>query len=231
MAALKAEAAEREARLRSSRAEIMEARASAQDKELKLREVYQQLAEAGAERARLRDELTRTRMELADTQADLEALADEILSIKDLVLSEGELEELDTVLNAEQSSDEEALPEGSVAGSKQGGQGTEPTPSPASIAPSRASQGVAAGASGVDAASELASVASIAAQGTWDMLQSLAEFSRQVLEDAQQDEAAFTGSGILKGLPGFPGSFSGGKSTSQRPGNAQDEVCGDRDRP
>jgi len=160
---LNAESAEKEVRLRSARVELMEARASAQERELKLREVYSKLAEAGLERARLREELGQTRMELADTQADLEALADEILVMKDLVLSQEELDELGAASESLQSS-----------GTNQSGH--------------------------LMASTGAEDMAAAAAQGTWQVLQSLAALSRQVMNDAIQDDDAFSGSGLFGGL-------------------------------
>ena len=108
---MKAQAAEREGRLRSARSDLMEARVAAAEKEAKLVEVYKMLADAGTERARMRDELTQTKMELRETQQELESLADEILAMKDYVF-----EDDDGVVVEEDKEEEEGVVDGAGPG-------------------------------------------------------------------------------------------------------------------
>lgn len=180
--ALRAQAMERESRLRAAKSEIMEARAGAAEKEAKLVELYQILADSGSERARLRDELAQTKMELVETQGELENLADEILAMKEVVLNDDELAELNAGIQAaaENSSDEEQL-------------GRNNTMNYNSFESSIESMSTSASAS---------------AEGTWDVLQQLAEMSRQMLDDAKVDEEAF----------GFLRKLRGGRSNSNSGG-------------
>lgn len=169
IAALRAQAMERESRLRASKSEIMEARAGAAEKEAKLIELYQVLAESGAERATLRDELAHTKMELVETQGELENLADEILAMKELVLNDTELAELNAGMTAALESSEEELENNNSSSFE----------------------------SSIDS---MSTPVSVAAEDTWDVLQQLAEMSRQMLDDAKLDEEAFNGAGFFKKL-------------------------------
>jgi chromosome segregation ATPase len=178
IAALRAQAMERESRLRAAKSEIMEARAGAAEKEAKLVELYQILADSGAERARLREELAQTKMELVETQGDLESLADEILAMKELVLNDSELAELNAGIltaGAESSIPSEEVSDNSFESSME----------------------------------SISASAAAAAGGTWDVLQQLAEMSRQMLDDAKLDEEAFTGARFFKNLTSRAGVSSG----------------------
>ena len=176
---------ERESRLRAAKSEIMEARAGAAEKEAKLVELYQILADSGSERARLRDELAQTKMELVETQGELENLADEILAMKELVLNDDELAELNASIQAaENGSDEEQL---------FGNNDTNYNSFESSI-------------------ESMSTSASAAAEGTWDVLQQLAEMSRQMLDDAKVDEEAF---GFLRKLRGGRSNSNNGSGEKQ----------------
>jgi chromosome segregation ATPase len=177
IAALRAQAMERESRLRASKSEIMEARAGAAEKEAKLIELYQILADSGAERARLRDELAQTKMELVETQGELENLADEILAMKELVLNDAELAELNAGLTAALETSEEEVENNNNSSSFE------------------------------SSIESMSASAAAAAEGTWDVLQQLAEMSRQMLDDAKIDEEAFNGAGFFK-------KFASGRSSS-----------------
>ncbi|KAG7669125.1 hypothetical protein NADE_005354 [Nannochloris sp. 'desiccata'] len=184
VAALRAQAIERESRLRGAKSEIMEARAGAAEKEAKLIELYQILADSGAERARLRDELAQTKMELVETQGELENLADEILAMKELVLNDSELAELNAGMAAASKISEEELENNNSSSFE------------SSIESMTAS-------------------AAAAAEGTWDVLQQLAEMSRQMLDDAKLDEEAFNGAGFFNKLASGRGRISNGATKSQ----------------
>lgn len=173
IAALRAQAMERESRLRAAKSEIMEARAGAAEKEAKLVELYQILADSGAERQRLREELAQTKIELVETQGELENLADEILAMKELVLNDTELAELNAGLLAAENA------------SNSGEEEEDITQNSTSFEASIESMSASAAA---------------AAEGTWDILQQLAEMSRQMLDDAKLDEEAFRGAGFFKKL-------------------------------
>jgi hypothetical protein len=164
---------ERESRLRAAKSEIMEARAGAAEKEAKLVELYQILADSGAERQRLREELAQTKIELVETQGELENLADEILAMKELVLNDTELAELNAGLLAAENA------------SNSGEEEEDITQNSTSFEASIESMSASAAA---------------AAEGTWDILQQLAEMSRQMLDDAKLDEEAFRGAGFFKKL-------------------------------
>ena len=138
-------------------------------------------------------------MELADTQKDLEELADEILTMKDLVLNQSELEELAAAEKAALIESKERLSDGMQ----------------------RFESFSAASSTAAVAGGEMAAAA---AHGTWEVLQSLAAFSRQVLDDAKQDEAAFTGAGILNGISSF-----GMKNNNSKNSNADKDGNGKRD--
>jgi len=112
---LKSQLAERDARLRTARADVLEARASAAEQRTKLMEAYRMLANAGADKAQLREELAKTKMDLAETRRELEALADEILSVKDIVLNEEELAALDASLSAAEEEENSASAGGGEA--------------------------------------------------------------------------------------------------------------------
>ena len=171
---MRVQATERDARLRTARSDLMEARAVQAEQESKLLELYQTLADASAERARLREELAQTKTDLAETQSDLESLADEILAMKEMVLNDEELAELDASIAAASAADGNSTTY-TFSGSQQQPSSSTTTP-------------------------DLATAASAAAEGTWQVLQTLAEMSKQMLEDAKMDENAFLGAGFFKNL-------------------------------
>lgn len=169
--ALKVQAIERESRLRIARSDLMEARAIAAEREAKVTELSFSLADVGAQRNKLREKLDQTEIELEETQEDLESLADEILAMKDFVLSDPDLAEIDTQLASRSNADSFR----------------------AELAEDCEEEVEALSGSIVDSTAA-------GTDDTWEVLQTLADMSKQLLEDAKMDEDNFLNGGFLKRL-------------------------------
>jgi DNA repair exonuclease SbcCD ATPase subunit len=165
---LRRQVADRDVRLRASRAELLESRAALRDLDDQLALAAKQAAEVGVERARLRAELVETHAELASTRAELEQLADEVLAITNTM------------------EDEDGF--AAVAGDHEA-EGQLHATIPASTATKPENQ--SGGAVPADVA----------------MVQALAQLSREMLGDADDDESAF--SQVFKSLRVYGGAGRG----------------------